>query len=227
MARIMCVERRLDLGNGTRDRPGFIGLDRFKVGGVNVIADMDAPYLPFGDNCFDLVLSVHSLEHVADLIGVMREIWRVAKPGSQVVVVAPYGTALLDDANPYHLQKFNEHSPRFWTDVQSSFVDPAEWVEPPLGEMWGLASSDNREPGLDLRCIRMEFLYFKEYWKMSPKKQRRYRKRRLNVCEQIMYHLVVFKSPMTDGDVVAAAESMEFYVPDLIEQRRSLRRTRG
>ncbi|MGD9254109.1 MAG: methyltransferase domain-containing protein, partial [Holophagae bacterium] len=209
------------------DRPGFIGLDRFKVGGVNVIADMDAPYLPFGDNCFDLVLSVHSLEHVANLIGVMREIWRVAKPGSQVVVVAPYSTALLDDANPYHLQKFNEHSPRFWTDVQSSFVDPAEWVEPPLGKMWGLASSDNREPGLDLRCIRMEFLYFKEYWMMSPKKQRRYRKRRFNVCEQIMYHLVVFKSPMTDEDVVTAAESMELYVPDLIEQRRALRRTRG
>ena len=212
-------ERRLDLGAGSQARPGFVGIDRFFLPGIHAVADLDAPHLPFADDSFDLVYAFHSLEHVADLMATMKEIWRVSRPGAQLCVTAPYFTMGLNVANPYHKQAFNEHTPRFWTASPESRVDPAEWKQPPLGEIWGLARSDNSDPGFDFRCLRMEFFYFAEYWGLPPEEQRRARRRHLDVCEQILYHLVAFKPPMTEDDL--AALKLDLYMPEALAQRRA------
>lgn len=210
--------RRLDVGSGRKVREGFYGLDRFPMPGVSVIGDLDRGVLPFADDSFDLVVAVHSLEHVEDLLAVMREIWRVGRPGAQVCVVAPYYTAGLNLANPYHKQVFNEHTPRFWTDAPTCAVPAEEWQQPPLGRQWGLASSDNSAPALDLRCRRVEFLYFQEYWGMSAERQRRARRKHLDVCEQVLYHLTVFKPPMTEADF--EGQAVDYYMPPELEERR-------
>jgi len=209
---------RIDLGCGACTPPGFIGVDRFPLASVQVQADMDRLPLPFSDNCADLILAFHSLEHVADLLAVMREIWRIGKPGCQVCIVAPYGATSLNQANPYHKQTFNEHTPRFWTDVPVSAIDPCEWHEPPLGKCWGLSRSDHSDPGLDLRCMRLEFFYFSDYWGLSAKRLRNARRRCLNVCEQIMYHLLVFKAPLTEDDV--SRVHVDYFMPQPLEERR-------
>lgn len=208
----------IDLGCGARTPPGFIGVDRFPLPGVQVQADMDRPPLPFSDNCADLILAFHSLEHVVDLPAVMREICRIGKPGCQVCIVAPYATMSLNLANPYHKQTFNEHTPRFWTHAPVSAIDAREWHEPPLGKYWGLSRSDNSDPGLDLRCMRLEFFYFSEYWGLSAERLRKARRRYLNVCEQIMYHLLVVKPPLTDDDV--SRMHPEFFMPPQLNERR-------
>src|SRR5688572_28147865 len=105
--------RRLDIGSGSKQREGFVGLDRYPMSGVAVVADLDRGALRFATDSFDLVLAFHSLEHVKDLLHVMRDVWRVGRPGAQVCIVAPYFTAGLNLANPYHKQVFNEHTPRF------------------------------------------------------------------------------------------------------------------
>ncbi|MCP4655084.1 MAG: class I SAM-dependent methyltransferase [bacterium] len=215
----MTATLRLDLGCGNKDRPGFFGLDRTFLAGVDVVADLDAAHLPFGDSSFDLIVAVHSLEHVAELVPVIREIGRIGKPGAQVAIAAPYGPNLLDFANPYHRQIFNEHTPRFWTAAPSTPIDPAEWVEPPLGPFWGLSQSDNHDPGFDLRCVRMEFFYFRDYWRQSPARVRAARKRYLSVCEQILYHLVVFKPPLAESDLEPL--HIDPYFPRYIAERRS------
>ena len=214
----MTARYRLDLGAGSQGRPGFVSLDRFALPGVSVVADLDAPRLPFADDAFDLVLAYHALEHVADLMRVMKEVWRVGKPAAQVCITAPYYTMSLNLANPYHKQTFNEHTPRFWTAAPTCPIDPAEWRQPPLGEIWGLARSDNSDLGFDLRCLRMEFFYFEEYWGLPPQDQRRARRRYLDVCEQILYHLVVFKPPMTEPDLDCL--ELDFYMPPQLEERR-------
>ncbi len=209
---------RIDLGCGTQTKPGFIGVDRFPLSGVQVIADLGRPPLPFADSCADLVLAFHSLEHVNDLPAVMKEIWRIGKPGAQVCIVAPYYTMSLNLANPYHKQVFNEHTPRFWTHASTSPINPEEWQEPPLGTQWGLSRSDNSDPGFDLRCMRMEFFYFQDYWGLSEKKKRAARRSRLNVCEQIMYHLLVFKPPLAERD--SEKTKMVYYLPPQLAERR-------
>ncbi len=212
------TRRRLDLGAGLAVKPGFVGVDRFFLPGVSVVADLDGRYLPFPEDVFDVVYAFHSLEHAADLMATMKEVWRVGKPGAQVCITAPYYTMSLNLANPYHKQTFNEHTPRFWTAAPTCPIDPAEWRQPPLGEIWGLARSDNSDPGFDLRCLRMEFFYFEEYWGLPPEDQRRARRRYLDVCEQILYHLVVFKPPMTELDLDRLA--LDFYMPPQLEERR-------
>ena len=218
MSSAVSVPRRLDVGCGTKRREGFIGLDRYPMPGVSVVADLDGGALPFASNSFDLVVGFHSLEHVRDLLAVMREIWRIGRPGAQVCVVAPYFTGGLNLANPYHKQVFNEHTPRFWTDAATCPLAAPEWQQPPLSGQWGLASSDHSAPGLDLRLLRMEFLYFKDYWGMSADQQRRARRSRLDVCEQIVYHLCVFKPPMTEASLLE--HQAELYMPPELEERR-------
>jgi SAM-dependent methyltransferase len=218
--------RRLDLGCGAKRRPGFIGADRFAIGGAHVVADLDSAHLPFADDSFDLVLAFHSLEHASDLMRVMREVWRVGRARAEVCIVAPYHTLALNLANPYHKQAFNEHTPRFWTDAPTCAVDAAEWQQPPLGAQWGLASSDHSAPGFDLRCLRVEFFYLRDYWGRSAASLRRARRSRLDVCEQILYHLVVFKPPMTDADVPAPTRDL-YMPPELDERRQAARQAPG
>jgi SAM-dependent methyltransferase len=211
--------RRLDIGCGPKRRPGFIGTDRFPMPGVSVVADLDAAGLPFADDSFDLIFACHSLEHIEDLPFVMSEVWRVGKPGAQVCILAPYYTQAVNFANPYHKQVFNEHTPRFWTASPRTRIDPAEFADHPHAPQWGLSQSDNSRPGFDLRCLRMDFLYFREYRSLSPEEQRRARKKYLDVCDQMVYYLAVFKPPMTEDDLDRL--EMDFYdSPEMIERRR-------
>ena len=61
---------------------------------VNVLADAHA--MPFRDGSLGAILLSHVLEHVAEPIGVMREVRRVLRPGGKAYVT------LLDRGWPYH-----------------------------------------------------------------------------------------------------------------------------
>lgn len=209
---------RLDLGCGPINRAGFIGVDRFLLPGVQVVSNFDGQPLPFRNDSFDLIVMIHSLEHADDIMDVLWEVCRVGKPGAQVVIAAPYYTQGLNLANPYHKQVLNEHSPRFWTNAPESRVDPAEYVRPPQGAMYGLSQSDHSDPGFDLRCMRMELFYFQEYWELSPEEQRSARRKYLDVCDQILFNLIVVKPPLTEDDV--RQWSGEFWLPDYLDERR-------
>jgi SAM-dependent methyltransferase len=208
---------RLDLGCGSNKPPNFIGIDRYAMPRVDILADLES--LPFASDSVDLILASHSLEHVSNLLSVMKEIHRICKHGAQVVIVAPYGQQTLNLANPYHKQVFNEHTPRFWTTSESSPLDPREYHHPHAGK-WGLADSDHSLQGIDFRCLRMEFFYFPEYRNLSPEEQRAARKKYLNVCDQIMYHLAVAKHPMTDAEVRETAKRIEYYEPPQVTVRK-------
>jgi SAM-dependent methyltransferase len=206
----------LDLGCGTRPQPGFFGVDRFALPKVSVVADLNRLPLPFVDNCADCIYACHSLEHVDDLLAVVGEIWRIGKPRARVVIVAPYGYQGLNLANPYHKQFFNEHSPRFWTTSNETGVAGVEYHHPPHGSSWGLGNSDHSDIRFDLRCCRMEFLYFDEYRNLNPDKLRYLRRKHSDVCDQILYELEVFKT--TPG--IAAACDVSFCYPDWLTARR-------
>jgi SAM-dependent methyltransferase len=187
---------RVDLGCGRTKADGFIGLDRFQMPGVDLIGDLDAA-LPFQSNSVDLIYASHSLEHVRDLSFTIREIYRVLRHGGQLCVVAPYSEQKLNIANPYHLVTFNEHTPRFWTNYQTADIEPEEY-EHPQTKQWGLLESDNSQPDIDLRLVNMEFFYFPEFRKYSEGEKRLFRQHRIDVCDQISYHLIAWKPAEAD-----------------------------
>lgn len=45
--------------------------------------------LPFGDNSFDLVALLDTIEHIPDEFGVLREVYRVLKPGGKALITVP------------------------------------------------------------------------------------------------------------------------------------------
>jgi SAM-dependent methyltransferase len=213
---------KIDLGSGGCKQEGFTGVDRFPLENVDVVADLDGR-LPFDSDSVDLVYASHSLEHVRDLMATMREVYRICKHGAQICIVAPYNEQKLNLANPYHICVFNEHTPRFWTDYPDAFIDPEEYAHPHAPN-WGLSRSDHSNPGLDLRLVRMEFFYFPEYRYLSIEEQRALRRERLDVCDQIMYHLIVWKgdehSPArTFADHVADFQPFE---PNYVKQRKEI-----
>ena len=215
---------KVDLGCGTRKQKGFIGIDRFLLTGVDVVADLDRT-LPFVDDSIDAVLASHSLEHVRDLMATMREIYRICKHGAQVCIVAPYHEQKLNLANPYHICVFNEHTPRFWTSYPDAPVHPAEFAHPHAAN-WGLSTSDHSDPGLDLRLVRMKFFYFPEYRDLSVIEQREARQRYTDVCDQIMFHLIVWK-PNQEQSGISFTDHLslfEPFEPDYIRQRKARER---
>ncbi len=211
--------RKLDLGCGLTKPAGFLGADRFRLPGVDVVLDMDKPF-PFADDSFDLVYASHSLEHVRDLMFTIQEVYRICRDRAQVCIVAPYYQQAGNFANPRHQQAFNEHTPRFWTDFGNTQIAPEEYVHPHAAH-WGLAASDNDNPGIDLRCLRMEFFYYPEYRMLPPDEQRAARKKYIDVCDQVVYHLLVIKSPLEDEELERIVATMEFYDPPYVAARRA------
>lgn len=52
--------------------------------------------LPFGDGTVDGALALNLLEHIADDLGVLRELARVLRPGGRAVIVVPANPRLYD-----------------------------------------------------------------------------------------------------------------------------------
>jgi SAM-dependent methyltransferase len=63
-----------------------------QAGGVGSGAEAvsgDGGHMPFCDNAFDLVIAAEVLEHIPDDQRVMRELWRVLRPGGLAAITVP------------------------------------------------------------------------------------------------------------------------------------------
>lgn len=133
----------LNLGCGGSLEEGFINLDRSTRYGADVEMNLElcgqyghnflhlpgvpeepitecycasthAAFMRTAANTVDLVLASHVLEHITNLIPLMREIHRVLKPGGHLCLVSPYASS--DDAweDPTHVRAFTEQSFRYF-----------------------------------------------------------------------------------------------------------------
>jgi len=71
-----------------RQRPAEPVADPFVQG--------DASALPFRDHCFEAIVANHSLEHLDDLDGSLREIGRVIRPQGAIFVSVPDASTITD-----------------------------------------------------------------------------------------------------------------------------------
>ncbi len=110
----MAQARILDVGCGLRKRPGAIGVDRHPASAADVLCDFDRGGLPFADSVFDEVWAVHVLEHVADPVALVEEIWRVSRAAGRVHIVTPHCSDASSFADPTHRHHFNTFSFRFF-----------------------------------------------------------------------------------------------------------------
>lgn len=80
---------KLNLGCSTRPLPGYTNVDARSECKPDVVANVRD--LPFDDESFELVRASHVLEHFPphEMPNVLREWWRVLKPGGYLVIAVP------------------------------------------------------------------------------------------------------------------------------------------
>ncbi|WP_431821604.1 class I SAM-dependent methyltransferase [Burkholderia sp. F1] len=209
---------KVDLGCGPVKRDGFVGIDRFPMRGVDIVCDLDQG-IPLPDDSVDYLVASHSLEHFRDLPSVIQEIHRICKDRALVTIVVPYAATGLNQANPYHIQTFNEHTARFFTNAVETVL-PIEDYDFPGSGIWGLGSSDHSNWRADLRLLKCEFFYMPAYRGMDPAVQRVLRQSLNDVCEQMVLQLLVVKSPIDSAEFADRIRDTIFQEPPGIAARR-------
>jgi SAM-dependent methyltransferase len=103
---------------GVEFDPGGVGAARARGVPVHQGQLADAK---FPDNHFDAVHSAHVIEHVYDPVALLRECFRILKPGGKLVILTPntgswghkkFGSAWLNLDPPRHLILFNSQTLR-------------------------------------------------------------------------------------------------------------------
>ncbi|NYH22315.1 class I SAM-dependent methyltransferase [Paraburkholderia bryophila] len=209
---------KVDLGCGPIKRRGFVGIDRFALPGVDITADINTG-IPLPEDSVDYLVASHSLEHFDDLPNVIHEIHRICKDRALVTIVAPYSATGLNLANPYHVQVFNEHTARFFTNGSETALQPADY-DFPSAENWGLASSDHSNWRADLRLLKCEFFYMPAYRGLNESAKRVLRQSLNDVCEQMLLQLLVVKSPISEAEFSERARSTVYQEPPAVTARR-------
>jgi predicted SAM-dependent methyltransferase len=114
---------KIDIGCGQFKKPGYIGIDRNALDGVDVVVDFEKDSLPFPDGSVSEVFSSHCLEHLTDPLRFFREIGRVTQDGAKVEIWTPYAFS-----NPAfifgHIQYLNElHYTHMCLDFQDMYKE--------------------------------------------------------------------------------------------------------
>ena len=82
---------RLDLGCGKSKKEGFIGVDRRKFPGVDVVHDLLVKW-PWADESVAEIHMSHAMEHFTgkERVKIVNEMYRVLQPGASAAVITPY-----------------------------------------------------------------------------------------------------------------------------------------
>jgi SAM-dependent methyltransferase len=114
-------EYKLDIGCGNAKRPGFIGVDKLDLPGVDVTLDLLTETLPFDDDSVAAIYSAHFMEHVPQPDHVLSEMGRVCADGALIEIWTPY--AFSREAFVYGHQTFLTELPwiHFCNTYQNEF----------------------------------------------------------------------------------------------------------
>jgi SAM-dependent methyltransferase len=94
MASVDCVQWAArtqwhDLGEGSDFAPECV-----PIGALHILDDLDLPVLP--DDAYDVVLSSHVIEHIANPLRALAAWRRVTVPGGHLLIVAPHMSGTFD-----------------------------------------------------------------------------------------------------------------------------------
>ena len=85
---------KLNLGCGQNRLEGYVNVDREAAVAPDLVMDLEKFPWPIEDSSVEEVVATHVLEHVGAqapvFIGIMRELYRVCRPGARVRIAVPH-----------------------------------------------------------------------------------------------------------------------------------------
>ena len=100
----------LDVGCGWNKTPGAVGIDSNPKAHADIIHDLGVVPYPLADNEFDEIICRHVIEHVPDVVALVTELYRIARPGGRLKFVAPHYSNPDFATDPTHRNHLNSYS---------------------------------------------------------------------------------------------------------------------
>lgn len=125
---------KLDIGSGgNKISPEHIGIDMYKMKGVDVVCNVGKEKLPYKDNSVDEIYASHFLEHLTNLgdkwerTHFFNEIYRVLKKGGKATLIFPHWCSNRYYGDPTHKEPFSEmgfyYLSKEWRETQAPHSD--------------------------------------------------------------------------------------------------------
>jgi len=124
---------RLDFGCGQNKKPGFVGVDKFAMPGVDYVLDIGNAIWPWPDSSAEEAHASHFLEHLTNQNGknervhFFNELYRVLKPGAKATLIFPHWNSNRYYGDPTHKEPFSEmgfyYLSREWRKSQAPHTD--------------------------------------------------------------------------------------------------------
>ncbi len=113
--------RILDIGCGRNKTPGAVGIDSNPRSAADVIHALDTVPYPFPDNEFDLIVGNQIIEHVGDVLAVVAELHRIARPGALIRLDTPHYSDVASYTDPTHRRHLTTESFSYFTGKRSDY----------------------------------------------------------------------------------------------------------
>jgi hypothetical protein len=123
---------KLELGAGGKtSREGYYAVDLVPLAGVDIVANLNHPFDELPDNSVQEIYTRHTLEHVENLIGLLREIHRVTKPGGEITIIVPHFSNVYAFSDPTHVRFFGLYTMNYFmaSEDQPGRKVPAFYTE--------------------------------------------------------------------------------------------------
>jgi SAM-dependent methyltransferase len=118
----------LDLGCGAHKTEGAFGIDSVRLPGVDLVHDLEARPYPLPDDCADEVVLNHVVEHFAETLPLMEEVWRIARPGGRVLIRTPHYSGRYAWNDPTHRRAFTSESFHYFGENGYSYYTQARFA---------------------------------------------------------------------------------------------------
>ena len=105
---------KINIGCGLDIKENYINYDLTPLHPSVLKLDLENMMIPHEDNSVDKIIAQDVLEHIFDLSKVMKEFYRVLKPGGKVYIRVPHFTYHCAYEDPTHCRRFSSESFKYF-----------------------------------------------------------------------------------------------------------------
>jgi SAM-dependent methyltransferase len=182
---------KLNLGSGQNPESGYVNVDKYAP--ADVVHDLEWTPWPWADSSVDEIRANHVLEHLGAtervFIAVMREMYRVCKPGAIINIVFPYPFHPSFFSDPGHIRPLMPETFLLFSKKFNRECADAHMADSPLGERYDI----DFEPVTIQARLEKEWEWILGRGDWTQDEKRKYAERHIGAIKEVAITLRVIK----------------------------------